>query len=423
MMKLKRTLAFLLFAILTSTSTAADWPSFRGPNGDGIATTGEPPTEWDNSTNIVWKKELPGAGTSSPIIWNERIYLTAHTGYGVSPQEKGEMEALKRHLLCFKLSDGELLWRKDIDAAQPESRYFKRMEWHGYASHTPTADADGVYCFFGKSGVHAFTHDGEPRWKSSVGDGTHGWGSAASPVLVGDIIIVNAYSESGALVALDRNTGDEKWRYEGVKEAWNTPAVVKTDKGTTELALGTVGKVVGIDPANGNELWSCEGAKWYIVASPVAHDGVVYSLSGKGVEAATAVRSGGRGEVTASHRLWQVKKGSNVSSPLYHDGRLYFAHDQGSFFYCVDAKTGDEVYTERLPSRFGTVYSSPVLAGGKIYLFSRQGGAAVIQSGDSYKLLAHNPRLDRSPVNSCPAVAGDRLLVRSNRFLYCIGKN
>lgn len=403
-------------------SIAADWPSFRGPGGNGIAAEGTPPTSWDESTNIAWKKELPGAGTSSPIVWKDHIYLTAHTGYGVSAEERGDMEALKRHLLCFRLVDGELLWQKDIAAEQPESRYAKRMEWHGYASSTPVADADGVYCFFGKSGVHAFTHDGEPRWNTSVGENTHGWGSAASPVLVGDRVVVNAFVESGALVALDRETGDETWRYEGLKEAWDTPVVVKMKDGESELALGMFDKILGIDPTTGKELWSCEGAKWYSVGSPIAHEEVVYSLSGKGFEATTAVRAGGRGEVTDSHRLWQVKKGSNVSSPLLHDGRIYFAHDQGSFFYCLDAKTGEEVYTERLPGRFGTTYSSPVLAGGKIYLFSRQGGSVVIAPGDTYKVLAENPRLDRSPVNSCPAIAGDRLLIRSDRFLYCIGE-
>lgn len=417
-----RILLFTTCLVITNFALATDWNAFRGSNGDGVAAEGNPPVEWDEANNIAWKKELPGAGTSSPIVWKDHIYVTAHTGYGISAQERGDMEALKRHLLCFRLTDGELLWKKDVAAELPESRYAKRMEWHGYASSTPAADADGVYCFFGKSGVQAFTHDGNPRWVTSVGEGTHGWGSASSPVLVDDLVVVNAFSESGAVVALDRKTGKEKWRYEDVKEAWNTPAVVKTDKGATELAFGVVGKVVGLDPANGEELWSCEGAKWYIVASPLAHEGMVYSLSGKGVEAATAVRAGGRGEVTDSHRLWQVKKGSNVSSPLFHDGRLYFAHDQGSFFYCVDAKTGEEIYTERLPNRFGTVYSSPVLAGNKIYLFSRQGGAAVIEPGESYKLLAHNPRLDRSPVNSCPAIAGDRLLIRSDRFLYCIGE-
>ena len=135
---------------------------------------------------------------------------------------------------------------------------------------------------------------------------------------------------------------------------------MRIEDGGTELAIGVVGKILGIEASSGKQLWSCEAADWYIVASPIVHDGVVYSLSGKGFEAATAVRAGGRGDVTATHRLWQTRKGSNVSSPLYYHGRIYFAHDQGSLFYCLDAATGETIYQERLPQRFGVVYGSPL---------------------------------------------------------------
>lgn len=402
---------------------SADWARFRGPGGNGVSAGGKPPTEWDESKNVAWKTALPGPGTSSPIVWQEHVYLTCHTGYGLGSGEKaGEMEDLKRLLLCYQLGDGKEVWRREIESTLPESKYAKRMEWHGYASSTPVADRDGVYAFFGKSGLLAFSHEGKPRWKARVGDGTHGWGSAASPILVNDLLIINAYSESGALVGLDRRSGKEVWRYDGLKEAWNTPVVAHTKEGTSELVIGIVGRILGLDPATGKELWSCQGADWYIVSSPVAHGDVVFSLSGKGVEAATAVRIGGRGEVTDSHRLWQTRKGSNVSSPVYHDGRLYFAHDQGLFLYCLDAGTGEIVFQERLPRRFGNVYSSPVIAGNKLYLFSRQGGALVLEAGDTCKVISQNPPLDRSPVNASPAVAGDRLLIRSDQFLYCLAE-
>lgn len=399
---------------------AADWPRFRGVDGSGVAPEGSPPVTWDESTHVAWKAELPGPGASSPIVWRDRVYLTCHTGYGLGGGDRGQMEELVRHLLCFRLADGELLWSREVPAAQPESPWAKRMEWHGYASQTPVADDDGVIAFLGKSGVRAWNHDGEPRWQASVGDGTHEWGSAASPVLVGDLVVVNAYIECGALVALDRKTGEERWRYGGLNEAWDTPVVVRPENGKPELAIGIMGKVVGIDPATGDELWTCAAADWYIVGSPVARDGVVYSLSGKGFEAATAVRAGGRGDVTGTRRLWQTRKGSNVSSPVLHDGRLYFAHDQGSFFYCLDATNGETIFQERLPDRFGIVYSSPVIADGRIYLFSREGGSVVLEAGGEYRELARNPPLDRSAVNGSPAIAGDRLLVRSDRFLHCL---
>lgn len=410
-------------SLFFSGSLSADWPRFRGPQGSGSAPLGKAPSTWDESKNIAWKTPLPGPGTSSPIVWKDHVYLTCHTGYGLGSGKAGKMDDLKRFLLCFRLADGKPIWKREVGVALPETKYAKRMEWHGYASSTPVADKDGVYAFFGKSGVFAFSHDGEPQWKKQVGNNTHGWGSAASPILVDDLLVINAYTECGALVALDRKTGNERWRYEGLKEAWNTPVLAKTKEGSPELVIGIVGKILGLDPATGKELWSCKGADWYIVSSPVAHQNTVFSLSGKGVEAATAVRIGGRGEVTKSHRLWQTRKGSNVSSPVYHKGRLYFAHDQGLFFYCLDAKTGEIVFQERLPRGFGTIYSSPVLADGKIILFSRQSGALVLEAGDSYKVISHNPPLDRSPINASPAVVGNQLLIRSDQFLYCLAES
>lgn len=419
----KRALLPALAALLSTGPLLADWPRFRGADGSGTAAESAPPAVWSPSKNIAWKAALPGPGTSSPIVWKNRVYLTCHTGYGLGSGKAGEMEALERHVLCLNLADGKQIWKRDVAGALPETEYAKRMEWHGYASSTPAADEDGIYAFFGKSGVFAFSHDGEPRWHTRVGNGTHDWGSAASPALHGDLVIINAYSECGALVALDRATGKERWRHGGVKEAWNTPVLATTKDGNTELVIGVMGKILGIDPATGKELWSCEGADWYIVSSPVARGDVVFSLSGKGVEAATAVRVGGRGDVTATHRLWQTRKGSNVSSPVWHDGRLYFAHDQGLFFYCLDANSGEVVFEERLPRGFGTIYSSPVLAGGRIFLFSRDGGALVLEAGDSYKVVSQNPALDRSPVNASPAVVGNRLLIRSDQALYCIAES
>lgn len=407
--------------LLLTNGFAADWPRFRGPDGSGIATEGKPPTVWSENKNVAWKTALPGPGTSSPIVWKNHVYLTCHTGYGLGSEKSAAMEKLKRHLLCFDLADGKLIWEREVAAVLPETKYESRMEWHGYASATPVADAAGVVAFFGKSGVHAWSHDGEPQWDIRAGDGTHEWGSAASPIVVNDLLVINAFTESGALIALERATGKERWRYEGLKEAWNTPVLVTPKEGKPELVIGIFGKLLGIDPTSGKELWSSAAAPYYIVSSPVAHGDIVYSLAGKGFEAATAVRAGGRGEVTETHRLWQTRKGSNVSSPILHDGRLYFAHDQGSFFYCLDAGNGETIFQARLPRRFGTVYSSPVLADGKIYLFSRESGAVVLEAGDDYTVMAENPPLDAGAVNASPAVVGNRLIFRSDQFLYCLG--
>ncbi|MCA9213762.1 MAG: PQQ-binding-like beta-propeller repeat protein [Planctomycetales bacterium] len=233
---------------------------------------------------------------------------------------------------------------------------------------------------------------------------------------------MNAFVECGQLVALDKNTGKEVWRAGTLKESWNTPLLVSLPDGKTELVVAVSGKILGFDPQTGAELWSCDGHNWYIVPSLVAHDGVVYCLSGKGVEATKAVRAGGRGDVSGSHVLWTIQKGSNVSSPVYHEGHLYFAHEVTGVAFCVNAATGDVVYEKRLP-RAGGVYASPVIGDNKLYYVSRLGGTMVLAAKPEYDLLAQNQLEDQSDVNSSPAISNNRLYLRMNRYLYCIGEN
>ncbi|HUG93178.1 MAG TPA: PQQ-binding-like beta-propeller repeat protein [Planctomycetaceae bacterium] len=399
---------------------ADDWPRFRGPQGLGIGTGAGLPVTWSEDENIVWKTPLPGAGTSSPVVYGERVYLTAHTGYGISPESPGAMADLKRLVLCVNRGDGEILWTRDVEPVLPETEYGGRMHWHGYASSTPAVDDAGVYCLLGTSGVVAFDHEGNRLWRTSVGTRTHEWGSASSPVLAGGLVIVNAFVESGSLVALDKRTGDEVWRAEGLKESWTTPLLVHLPDGRQELVVAIWAEVLGFDPATGEQLWSCKGLDWYIVGSMVCHGDVAFCLAGKGVEATLAVRAGGRGDVSDTHVLWRARKGSNVSSPVFHDGYLYFAHESQGIAYCVDAQTGAVAYERRLP-RVGEIYASPVVADGKLYYVSRLGGTLVLAARPEFELLGHNRMADdRSAFNASPAVSRGQILLRSGRFLYCV---
>ena len=234
-------------------------------------------------------------------------------------------------------------------------------------------------------------------------------------------MIVNASVESESLVALDKKTGKERWRVGGIREAWNTPQLVQIGDGASELIVPIFGKVRAFDPASGNELWSCDtGIKWYMVPSVVSHDGIIYCIGGRSGDS-LAVRAGGRGDVTQSHLLWSRNKGSNVSSPILHDGHLYWMHEKLGIAYCADATTGEIVYEERVP-RADQVYASPVLADGKLYYVSRRGRAFVIAAEPQFKLLATNELEDRGRFDASPAIADNRLFLRSNRFLYCIGR-
>ncbi len=395
---------------------AEGWPQFRGPGGLGISKASALPTRWSDTDNVVWKTEIPGAGASSPVVYRNRVFLTYQTGYAVDPSEPGDINDLKRHVLCVDADTGKSQWEWQAETVLPE---VDTRRFRSYASSTPAVDDKRVYCFFGKSGVLALDHSGKLLWQTSVGEKTHGWGSASSPVLYQNLVIVNAFVECGQLVALDKETGKEVWRSGELKESWNTPLLVNLPNGETELVVAISGKLLAFDPATGKPLWFCEGHKWYIVPSLVAHEGIVYCLSGKGVEAAKAVRAGGRGDVTNTHVLWTTQKGSNVSSPVYHDGHLYFAHEVTGVAYCLNAATGDVVYQQRLP-RVGGVYASPVLADGKLYYLSRWGGTVVLAAKPEYELLAQNQLEDQRDVNSSPAISTNRLFLRMNRYLYCI---
>lgn len=398
-------------------ATAENWPRFRGPAGMGVSDAVNLPLRWSESENLRWKAELPGGGSSSPIVFGDHIYLTTWSGYLVPGEATGDIDDLQRHLVCLHRADGRLLWKRTVDAALPEE---DRIRDHGYAANTPAADAAGVVAFFGKSGVHAFDHDGTPVWSSDVGSGTHGWGTSSSPLLWQNAVIINASVESESLVALDRGTGDELWRADGIREAWNTPLVVPTSDGREELVVAVHGHVLGFDPRSGDRLWSCDtDITWYMVPTIVAADGIVYALGGRSGTAALAVRTGGRGDVTRTHRLWTSRKGSNVTSPVLHDGHLYWMHEKLGIACCARADTGELVYEERV-GRAGQIYASALLADGRIYYTNRSGRTFVVAARPEFELLATNDLNDGTLFNASAAVTGSRILLRSEKFLYCI---
>lgn len=396
---------------------AGPWQQFRGAGGSGIADQANPPVTWSANENVRWKAPLPGPGASAPIIVGQRVFVACSTGFGGGSGR--DISKLRRHLLAFDRTMGEPLFQRDVPARLPEQEEIR--EDYGYAGSTPVSDGELIYCFFGKSGVHAFTLDGEPRWEADVGSNVHGWGSAASPILVGDFVIVNASVESESLVALDKRTGEERWRARGIKESWNTPIVATSAHGRSELIVAIFGAVLGLDPANGNQLWSCDtDIGWYMVPSLVTDGRRAYCIGGRS-GGGLAVSLGGSGDVTRSHRDWWIDKGSNVPSPILHEGHLYWAHENNSIVYCAKAETGEIVYEERLP-RAGQIYASPVLAGGRLYYLTRDGRTFVVAAKPEFEQLAENELEERGMFNATPAVAGNDLFIRSDSALYCIGE-
>jgi outer membrane protein assembly factor BamB len=414
----------LLLVGIISTAHAADWPQFRGPGGNATSSETGLPTTWSAKQNVAWRTELPGLGTSSPVIVGNRVFVTCYSGYAASTDEPGDMSKLMRHVVCVDRNTGKIVWKKEIPPSLPESEYQGRNNtWHGYSSSTPVCDGKQLYVFFGKTGVFCFDLEGDEIWRTTVGDGLNKWGSGSSPVLFEDTLIVNASVESGAVVALDKKSGTEKWRAR-VRGCWNTPHLVQAKDGGFELVVSLPQKILAFDPKNGTQLWECEGIPddGYICPSVISHEGIVYAIGGRR-NTAIAVRAGGRGDVSKSHVVWRVNAGSNVSSPVYLDGYLYWIHEREGAVNCLNTKNGEVVYQKRLEPRPGTMYASATAADGKLYCPSQHAGVYVVAAKPEFELLAHNVfEDDENRMNASVAVHQGQILLRNDKYLYCIGE-
>ena len=408
---------------------AEDWAQFRGPQSAGKALEETAPLTWSDTENLKWKAELPGPGSSSPIVVGDRVFVTCYSGYGVG-KDAGGIDDLQRHLICIDRHDGKLQWQKTIDADQPEDTYRGFINEHGYASNTPVSDGERVYAFFGKSGVIAFDLQGKQLWKVGVGkeSSNRRWGSAASLVLYKDTVIVNAAEESRSIRALDRLTGEEKWKAEGesLELCYATPALVTLKDETVELVIAVPGEVWGLNPDTGKLKWFCEtGLTGNISPSVVAEDGVAYVFGGYQGKGSMAIRAGGEDDVTDSHVVWTSKISSYVPSPIVHDGHLWCVDDRG-VATCMKTEDGEQVFRRRVEGAGGgfisrPFYASAVLVGERLYAPSRTGGTVVLALKREFEQLARNQLVsDKSDFNATLAVADGCLFLRSNRFLYCV---
>ena len=410
-------------------ASAAEWPQFRGPGGAGVGESSVPVT-WSDTQHLRWKTPLPGPGSSSPIVQGDRVFVTCYSGAGGAAERAAEPAKLQRHILCVRKADGAVLWQRDLAAELPEDAYEGFLTEHGYASSTPVTDDSGtVFAFFGKSGVVAFDIAGEKLWQTAVGkeSSNRHWGSAASPVLHGDTVIVNAAEESQSIRALDRTSGREIWKSEGaaLELAYGTPGLVSLDNGSQELVIAVPGEVWGMDPATGKMLWHADMGLTGNVSPSVIVDGTtVYVFGGFRSSGSLAVRAGGRGDVTRSHVLWTSRNSSYVATPLLHEGYLYWIDDRGQAF-CAAAETGELVYRERVDGMTQggrPVYASPVLSAGRLYVVSRWSGTFVLPAAPRYEILAQNRfESDDSDFSGTPAISDGDIFLRSGRFLYCVG--
>lgn len=421
----------LLPALVLATSlSAADWPRFLGPEGTAVSDTAKVPLIWSDDENLRWKVATPGPGSSSPIVQGDKVFLTCWSGYG-DREGANDPAKLQRHLLCYELATGKKLWEQVVPSKAEEDPWQGFLTEHGYATHTPVADREQVYVFFGKTGALAFDHDGKQVWHTPLGTGSgrNRWGSGASPILWGDLLIVNAADESRALVALDKKTGRQVWKADGdaIGMAYGTPSVI-TAEGRTDLVFALGEEVWGLNPETGKLRWFATHKLPGNVSPGIVTDGrTAYLFGGYPTQGSVAVKLGGKGDVTASHVLWSTNSSSYVPTPVLHEGRLHVVNDAG-FALCLDAATGKEIYRERVIDSGGgrgrgkPFYASTVRVGDRLYCVSRRGGTYVLAASATFEKLAHNIfASDDSQFHGTPAILPDGLLLRSDKALYRVG--
>jgi outer membrane protein assembly factor BamB len=415
-------------------AASGHWPHWRGPLATGMAPAGDPPLRWDEKTNLKWKVAIPGKGSATPIVWDDRVFvLTAiDTGRQAKPADIPKPEPREDAktkppttyhqfvVLCLDRHTGKERWRQIASECVPHEGI---QPTHSYAAASPTTDGKHLYVSFGSRGVFCYDLDGKLKWQRDLGRmlTRYGWGEGVSPVIHGDALIVNFDQEKGSfLVVLDAKTGATRWKADRDEPtSWATPLVVP-HQGRTQVIVNGTNRVRSYDLDTGKILWQCGGQTVNAIPSPVVADGVVYCMSGYNGALAVAVPLDATGDLTDSDKLlWKATRGiPYVPSPLLVDGRLYFTQTNMPLLTCLDAKTGKVLIDrERLPG-LTSLYASPVGVNDRIYIVDRDGTTLVLKRGTKVEVLATN-RLDDA-IDASPVIAGRQLWLRGHRFLYCI---
>ncbi|MGK0185603.1 MAG: outer membrane protein assembly factor BamB [Verrucomicrobiales bacterium] len=508
------------------------WPQWRGPLGNGVVPEGKPVVEWSENKNVKWKVEVPGSGTSTPIIVGDKIFLltAASTGKkaestpapeasgeeiterprgggeGERPEGRGErprgradgapqgdrggagqrrgagsgfqgfgdgplpdfakpfdkdedgklsekeQEAMRAQfrsrrggrggegrrrgggfggggkptevhqfsVVCLDRKSGKPIWSKVVKEALPHEGHHRD---HGYASASPITDGKHLYAYFGSRGLYCLDMDGNVKWEKEFGQMqiSNGFGEGTSPALHGDTLVIKWDHEGDSFIAaLDKNTGDEKWRKSrDERTSWATPYIVEYD-GVVQVIANASEKIASYDLKTGDLIWESTGMTRNVIPTPVAGDDIVYVTSGFRGSALQAIKLGSKGKVKDTDSIvWSHDEGTPyVPSPLLYEGRLYFFQANDARLSCLDAKSGKVHYSRETVEGLRGVYASPIGVGGKIYLVGRKGSVAVIKSSDKLEVLATNKLDDEFDAGA--VVVADELFLRGKKHLYCL---
>jgi len=479
---MKMTLSLTLAAALVAhTSLAAsdaetiqrNWPQWRGPTAKGVAPLAQPPVTWSETEHVKWKLKIPGLGTSTPIVWENQVFIVTAipTGKKTEPAAPpaaavpepavGEGEGRRRRgggmraekpseayqfvVLAVDRTTGKIAWQKTAREEVPHEGHHRD---HGFASASPVTDGEHLYASFGSRGIYCFDLKGELKWEKDLGDmqTRNAFGEGASPAVHGEFVVVSWDHEGeDFIVALDKRTGQERWRQKRDEPTtWSTPLIVEHE-GKPQVVVSATNKIRSYDLATGAPVWESSGMTGNVVPTPVSDFGMLYAISGFRGASLLAIRLGKSGDLTDSSEAiaWRHSKSTPyVPSPLLYGDRLYFFAGNTGTLSCFDAKTGkphfeaerisvgrtasdpqeskkagfDEIRRDLL----GGVYASPVGAADRLYLVGRDGKTVVIKNADKIEALATNKLEDKFDASA--AIAGKELFLRGHEFLYCIAE-
>ncbi len=440
-------LAIAAIALAGSELSARNWPQWRGPSSQGVSLETGLPTTWSASQNVAWRAALEGLGTSSPIVWGDRVIVTSQVGTSAlaegpsHPQLARDDRALAERenpmggrraqpgatagdvwlvVEAFNRSDGRRLWEYRTKATGTLPAVHEK---HNLATPTPVTDGQRVYAWFGNGQIVALDLEGRLGWTRHLGEELAPfrtlWGHGSSPVLFGDLLILLCDHLSDAyLLAVDARTGKDRWKVDrgDNRTSHSTPLVVSGPKGA-ELLLNSSERIDVYDPGTGALLWFAGAPRQTPIPSAVFHDGRIYLSRGYRNSDYMAIRPGGRGNVTTTHVEWQAPSGASyVPSILHYEGLLYMTNEVG-VVTCADSRTGERVWRHRLD---GVFFASPVAGDGKVYLVSETGETFVLRAGRTPEVLARNDLGERFIAS--PAISQGRFFLRSDRTLFAIGR-
>ena len=447
--------AGLLIALPSVTLHAQNWPSWRGPSNAGVAPDAQPPRQWSEDLNIKWKSKIPGLGFSTPIVWQDRIFLVtaietseqgpnvplaarAEPPRGGPPKGGGPRGGKKKGggfgggptptkfhefaVLALDRNSGKILWQK---TARREVPHEGRHGTNSFASASPVTDGKHLFVSFGSRGIYCYDFQGNLVWEKDLGDmRTRGsFGEGASPALAGKHLIVPWDHEGQSfVVALDKTTGAEVWRKSRDEQSsWSTPLVVEGG-GRLQAIIAATNKSRSYDVATGEVIWEAGGMTANVIPMPVTGHGLVYLISGFRGAMLQAIKLTSRGDIADTDNIeWSVRKGTPyVPSPVLSGTRLYFTKSNDAYLSCVNALTGEIHYQDQSLPGARSIYASPLAADGHLYIVGREGTTLVIKDAPTFEIVATN-KLDER-IDASPVMLGRQLFLRGHEHLYCVAE-